>query len=231
MRLIFVRHGEPDYEHDCLTENGKVQAKDTAERLAKEKLSALYSSPMGRAREPASYTAEGRGLEIQILDYMHEINWGSKEGKPQIEYDGHPWLLGFKLLTEEPEYINNPDFINHPYFKDNICMDYYKKISEDIDRFLLGYGLRRTNNLYLCEKNCDDTIALFAHGGSGSIILSHILNFPFTTVLTSTPFGVCSITIIEFPSEKGKLSMPRLELFNDMNHIRQFKKEVLKFEK
>ena len=84
MRLIFVRHGEPDYEHDCLTENGKVQAKDTAERLAKEKLSAIYSSPMGRARETASYTAEGRGLEIQILDSMHEINWGSKEGKPQI---------------------------------------------------------------------------------------------------------------------------------------------------
>ena len=27
MRLIFVRHGEPDYAHDCLTENGVIQAK------------------------------------------------------------------------------------------------------------------------------------------------------------------------------------------------------------
>ena len=152
MRLIFVRHGEPDYEHDCLTENGKVQAKDTAERLAKEKLSAIYSSPMGRAKETASYTAEGRGLEIQILDYMHEINWGSKEGKPQIEYDGHPWLLGFKLLTEEPEYINNPDFINHPYFKDNICMDYYKKISSEV---LVTEDIIHTNRygLWCCKFN------------------------------------------------------------------------------
>ena len=24
MRIIFVRHGEPDYEHDCLTEEGKL---------------------------------------------------------------------------------------------------------------------------------------------------------------------------------------------------------------
>jgi hypothetical protein len=26
MRIIFVRHGEPDYEHDCLTETGRKQA-------------------------------------------------------------------------------------------------------------------------------------------------------------------------------------------------------------
>ena len=26
MRIIFVRHGEPDYVNDCLTETGKKQA-------------------------------------------------------------------------------------------------------------------------------------------------------------------------------------------------------------
>ena len=26
MRIIFVRHGEPDYKRDCLTETGKAQA-------------------------------------------------------------------------------------------------------------------------------------------------------------------------------------------------------------
>ena len=26
MRIIFVRHGEPDYEHDCLTAKGREQA-------------------------------------------------------------------------------------------------------------------------------------------------------------------------------------------------------------
>ena len=26
MRIVFVRHGEPDYEHDCLTEQGKANA-------------------------------------------------------------------------------------------------------------------------------------------------------------------------------------------------------------
>ena len=36
MRIIFVRHGEPDYAHDCLTEMGKLQAVAAAERLRNE---------------------------------------------------------------------------------------------------------------------------------------------------------------------------------------------------
>ena len=32
MRMVFVRHGEPDYEKDCLTEIGKKQAEAAAER-------------------------------------------------------------------------------------------------------------------------------------------------------------------------------------------------------
>ena len=36
MRIVFVRHGEPDYEHDCLTETGVRQAEQAAERLKEE---------------------------------------------------------------------------------------------------------------------------------------------------------------------------------------------------
>jgi hypothetical protein len=31
MRIVFVRHGEPDYEHDCLTGTGRQQAAAAAE--------------------------------------------------------------------------------------------------------------------------------------------------------------------------------------------------------
>ena len=33
MRIVFVRHGEPDYARDCLTETGREQAAAAAERL------------------------------------------------------------------------------------------------------------------------------------------------------------------------------------------------------
>ena len=36
MRLLLVRHGEPDYEKDCLTDLGIKQAEIVAKRLLDE---------------------------------------------------------------------------------------------------------------------------------------------------------------------------------------------------
>lgn len=232
MRLIFVRHGEPDYKNDCLTENGREQAQATARRLKGEGIKAIYSSPMGRARETASYTAREYGLDIRVLDFMHEIDWGDRPGSTEkLEYDGHPWTLAYRLLTEQPNCAWNSRWMDHPYFRDNVCMDYYEKVSNGIDGFLAEYGLERHKGLYRCGKACDDTIALFAHGGSGAILFSHLLNLPFPFVLTSMPYGVCSVSAVEFKNQDGDVIVPRLELFNDMGHIDRVKLENLCFKK
>ena len=268
MRLIFVRHGEPDYAKDCLTENGKEQAACTADRLKDEDIRAVYASPMGRAMETASYTAKQHGLKVNVLDFMHEIDWGDarEEGissDDKLEFDGHPWTLGYKLLTENPPYVGSAEWRNHHYFKDNICLQYYEKVSVGIDKLLEEYGLFRKNGLYeyrggetFSETGCagqadkvsdvcdgentgnackgaifNDTVALFAHGGSGAILYSHLFNLPFPYVLTSMPYGVCSVSIISFSREESGIIIPRLELFNDMGHIRTFKAEKLHFEK
>lgn len=230
MRIIFVRHGEPDYEHDCLTPNGVVQAAATAAKLKDEKISAIYSSPLGRTRETASHTAKEQGVDVQVLDFMHEIDWGTKSGE-ELEYDGHPWTLGYKLLTESPEYIGSDDWKDHEYFKNNICMEYYDKIAKGLDELLKKYGLVREGKLYRCVKECDDTIAIFAHGGSGAFVLAHLFNLPLTFVLTSLPFGVCSITAIDLSVVNEDLILPRFESFNDMSHLGQIRKEGLKFGK
>ena len=94
MRIIFVRHGDPDYEHDCLTELGHVQAKAVAERLAGENISEIDASPYGRAQQTASYTAQKLNLPVNTLEYMHEITWGG----PGIPENGHPWTLSEKMI-------------------------------------------------------------------------------------------------------------------------------------
>lgn len=248
MRLIFVRHGEPDYVNDCLTENGVVQARSTAKRLHSENIKAIYASPMGRAVETASYTAKDHELDIQVLDFMHEIDWGDIPGisessetskqfvetepvEDRLPYEGHPWTLAYKLLTENPEYVGSLDWVGHHYFKDNRCTDFYQSISDKFDEFLKNYGLVRKGGLYYVEEKNDDTIALFAHGGSGAIMFSHLLSLPFPFVLTTMPYGVCSVSIIELGSDPGRMTTPRLELFNDMGHIDSFKVERLHFEK
>ncbi len=233
MRLIFVRHGEPDYEHDCLTDNGHIQAKSTAVRLHDEPIKSIYASPMGRAVQTARYTADDHGLDIGILDYMHEIDWGPSESDGKVhslKYDGHPWTLAYEMMSESPETAAGAKWAEHPYFAGNICTGHYDLISVNIDDFLKSYGLERRGGVYYCSKACDDTIALFAHGGSGACMISHIFNMPFPLVLSVFPYNVCSVSVIAFEGEEGNNVVPRFELFNDVGHLESIKKEKLKFE-
>ena len=56
MRLIFIRHAEPDYEHDSLTEKGWREAKLLAVRTKSWQVDDFYVSPLGRAQDTASFT-------------------------------------------------------------------------------------------------------------------------------------------------------------------------------
>ena len=50
MRLIIVRHGDPDYDIDSLTEIGWEEAKLAAEKLSKMNIRDFFVSPLGRLR-------------------------------------------------------------------------------------------------------------------------------------------------------------------------------------
>ena len=54
MRILMIRHGDPDYEHDSLTENGKMEAQLLAERMKREKADScrkLFRIPEGMKTE------------------------------------------------------------------------------------------------------------------------------------------------------------------------------------
>ena len=73
MRLIFIRHGEPDYEHDSLTEKGWREAKLLAARTKDWHVDDFYVSPLGRARDTASFTLKAHGKTAEIMDWLHEF--------------------------------------------------------------------------------------------------------------------------------------------------------------
>jgi broad specificity phosphatase PhoE len=63
VRIFIVRHGDPDYEHDTLTEKGHREASLLAEKLKKEKIDYIYTSPLGRAKDTCAYTARALGMD------------------------------------------------------------------------------------------------------------------------------------------------------------------------
>lgn len=58
MRLILVRHGDPDYEHDSLTETGFREAECLGGRMAKMNISEIYVSQKGVRELPQNLCSE-----------------------------------------------------------------------------------------------------------------------------------------------------------------------------
>jgi len=216
LRIIFVRHGEPDYANDCLTPEGHKQAAAAAERLSVEGVREIYAAPSGRAQQTAACTARRLGLEVATLSFMGEISWGG----PGIPADGRPWTLGYRMLQEGFDF-NAVDWRRHPYFAENTVTRYYSTVTDKFDEFLREKGYRHEGRRFLCRGGGDETLALFSHGGSAGFLMAHLLALPYPYVASVLPCDFASITTISFPVTEGEWVFPRVELFNDCGHIRR----------
>lgn len=221
MRIIFVRHGEPNYEKDCLTPLGRLQAQAAAQRLKNEGIETVYSSPFGRARETAQETARILGVgDVQILDFMHEIYWGSLDGTPLFA-NGHPWDIADEMARTGWD-LARTDWKNHPLFQNNRATLEAERVAREIDQWMLTLGYSRQGAYFRCDQTHDRSrsVALFSHGGSSAAAIAHLLHLPFPYVCAIFHLDFTGITVLRFDWEEGRVSLPRLELNNDAAHIR-----------
>jgi probable phosphoglycerate mutase len=63
-----------------LTEKGRAEIAAVAERLAGDKIAALYASPLDRTRQSAEILSARLGLPIQIRDDLIELDYGEWTG-------------------------------------------------------------------------------------------------------------------------------------------------------
>ena len=220
MRIVFVRHGHPDYARDCLTELGHAQAMAAARRLREEGIEEIYSSPQGRALETAQYAADALDLHpIHILDFMHEITWGSVDGTP-IPENGHPWHAADAMAREGFDFFRQ-DWRDHPCFVNNKAVEETRRVAREIDGWLAAeWGYVREGNAYRCGRDADRerTIALFSHGGSSTAVLAHLFSLPFPYLCQVMRAPFTAVSIIRFPEKAGQLVMPRVEILSDGRH-------------
>ena len=219
MRLIIVRHGDPDYENDCLTELGHYQAELVAKRLLDEGIQEIYSSPQGRAKETAEHFAALSGLgPIKILDFMHEIRYGWEGALYQA---GNPWLEAKNLISKGAD-LQTPDWRKYPCYDGNTATIDADKVAAGTDEWLKTLGYEREGLYYRCKTEDDRkrTFALFCQGGSMTSFLSRVFNIPFPHLCMVLGFIQCtSITVLRFDRTPGELYMPFLEVAADASHL------------
>jgi alpha-ribazole phosphatase len=94
-RLLLVRHAETKQGHRRywghsqigLGEEGIVQAKMLRDHLAGEKIAAIYSSDLKRARRTAEILASVHATEVVLCPELRELDFGQIEGMTFEEVD------------------------------------------------------------------------------------------------------------------------------------------------
>ena len=106
--ILLARHGETDWNavgrwqghtDRSLTELGRRQAAELAERLADVELDAVYSSDLLRAIETAEPVAKRLGLPLQTLPELREVDVGTWAGLTRDEVAEH-FPDGFRRWSE-----------------------------------------------------------------------------------------------------------------------------------
>ena len=73
MKLLFIRHGDPDYTIDSLTEKGWKEAEFLSEKIAALDVRDFYVSPLGRAKDTASCTLKKNGRTATECKWLRAV--------------------------------------------------------------------------------------------------------------------------------------------------------------
>lgn len=218
MKIVFVRHGHPNYKDDCLTELGHKHAEAAADRLSGEKIDAFYSSTCGRAVETAEHIAARFGAEVEQLEFMREIAWRPVDSEETIPHDGHPWFLANDLAAKG-ESLMDPNWKEKYPFCRSKLLPSIDRVESGFDNWLEQFGYVREGEFYRVKSGDDRTVLLASHGGSSTVVLGHLLNLPLPLLFKTVCPNFTAITVVEFDGEEGELVSPTLELVNDARHI------------
>ena len=199
MKLIVVRHGEPDYEHDSLTEKGDREASLLADMMCRLDVKAFYCSPLGRARRTAGFTLERKGREADILPWLQEFRGRCmKPNIPDRESICWDWLP--QDWTRQPLFYDKDRWIDAPELAGTNVPDEYRMVVDGIDALLARHGYERSGGFYKAVKPNNDTIVLFCHLAVQAVFVSHMLGISPIVMLQGfgpAPTGVTTIATEE----------------------------------
>jgi len=195
--IYLVRHGIPNYENDCLTPEGKIEAEETSKFLCKIPFDVIYASSQGRAVQTAQPTAEKLGLPINQLDWAREDKAASYMSV--IRDNRFNW--GFFLDDYNKKFVehqNDPDWVDDPFFKDTKFKEGMKFYEEKVNEWLLSLNLKRKEDgTFEAIGKAPKTVALFAHGGMASETIPTILGINYGLYVAHfAHLDTCAYTVI-----------------------------------
>ncbi len=209
MKISIIRHAEPDYENNTLTQKGFKEAELLGEFLKDEKIDYIYSSPLERAR----YTADAivkynKTKTYKVLEFLREFEPDMWDNAPSLLssderlYDKNRWLdVDFNGLNQA-------------------ISDRYEFVKKELASLIEKHGYKKNGPIYDVVSANKDHIVLTCHFGLQSFLLSELLNIPLVAIINHTCAAPSSVTtIVTEEREKGK-AIFRMLAYGQTTHLK-----------
>ena len=168
-QIIFLRHGQAKNNTERvlsgrtpgvpLTDKGITQAQQTAELLEHMNISAIYSSPIQRAKHTAEIVGKHNSIDVKIDDRLIELDMGKFTGIPYDEIFASHGNVFLKFYNGELEIAHNGV---------ETFADVKKRVTSIVDEII--------------EKHPDQNVVLVTHMDPIKAMLSNVVDLSPTNL-------------------------------------------------
>ncbi len=223
MEIVFIRHGDPNYELDVLTEKGILEAKALIPRVEKINADYYYVSPLGRARQTAQIAMERIDKEAEVKDWL-------KEFPAVVEHICEPnpgpqcWDWMPSDWAKDPSFYDIDHFYDHPVMKKGHVKEIYEDVLNHFDALLKKHGYAKNGKTFDVLKGNHDTLCFFCHFGIECVLLSYLINVSPMILWHGFVAAPSSVTIVNTEERQKGIASFRISHFGDTSHL--YEKEM-----
>lgn len=218
MRILLIRHAEPDYTVDSLTPKGRKEAELLSRRLVQYNIRDFYMSPLGRAQDTAAYTLQKLNRKADTLPWLHEFMGSYPDpvsGKRRIV----AWDVLPRIWTEFPDVMDIRTWYRSPVFEGGNVQEVWQQTVDGVNELLSRYGYQKDGPVWKCDNNGDFTIALFCHFGISMAVLGYLTDISPMVLWHRTLCCPSSVTeIVTEERIRGEVSF-RITKLGDLTHL------------
>lgn len=218
MRLMIIRHGDPDYSIDSLTKEGWLEADLLKDYLLTQKLDYLYCSPLGRAKDTALPYLKATKREALICDWLHEFETGYAIHK-KMSPNKCCWDFIPEEIEEDPRYFDVNHWFETPVYQEGHAKEAYDRVTSALDALLKEHGYERRGMYYDVRHPNHDTLVFFCHFGVEAVLLSHLLNCSPIVLWEGTVALPSGVTEIVTEERRQGRALWRMNQFASQGHL------------
>lgn len=218
MKLMFIRHGEPAFPKDEVTQDGAIESEILSDYLIHVPMDEIYVSPLKRAQQTAAPTLAKLHREAITLPWLREFNVHidrpDRKEPASVAWDWVPadW-------TADPRFLDPAHWRENPVFEKADVGGLYDHVTQSFDALLAEHGYRRDGLLYRVEQPNTKVLAFFCHFGVATVLLSHLINISPMPLWHGTVMLPTSITTVYTEERRKGTASFRASAIGETPHL------------